>query len=139
MNKTICFFFLMTLFFLQTGCNEKTSSIKSISIDFPHGETRLLVRRNGEAFLLYGALPQHQKVKNSTFDVDELYKQLQTRLHDNVPREKWPNPKSKAGMVTINFDNKVEKVYLIFDEAEFAERLFNKAKKNIVGQIPEFF
>jgi len=129
----------MTLFFLQTGCNEKTSSIKSISIDFPHGETRLLVRRNGEAFLLYGALPQHQKVKNSTFDVDELYKQLQTRLHDNVPREKWPNPKSKAGMVTINFDNKVEKVYLIFDEAEFAERLFNKAKKNIVGQIPEFF
>ena len=136
MNKTICFFVLITLFFLQMGCNEKASSIQSISIDFPHGETGLLVRRNGEALLFYCALPQHQKVKNSTFDIDELYKQLQTRLHDNVPREEWPNPKSKAGMVTIDFDNKAKKDYLIFDEEEFAERLFNKAKKNIVGQIP---
>ena len=136
MNKTICFFVLTTLFFLQMGCNGKTSSIQSISIDFPHGETRLVVRRNGEALLFYGALPQHQKVKNSTFDIDALYKQLQTRLHDNVPREKWPNPKSKAGMVTINFDNKAKKDYLIFDEEKFAERLFSKAKMNIVGQIP---
>lgn len=126
----------MTVFLLQMRCNEKTSSIERISIDFPHGETRLLVRRNGEALLFYGALAQHQKIKNSTFDVDELYKQLQTRLHDNVPREEWPNPKSKAGMVTINFNNKAKKDYLIFDEEEFAERLFNKAKKNIVGQIP---
>ena len=83
--------------------------------------------------MFYGALPEHQKVKNGTFDIDELYEQLKTRLHDNAPREEWSKPQSKAGMVTINVAGKAEKDYLIFDEEEFAEHLFNKARKNIVG------
>ncbi len=136
MNRTICFFILMALFFMQMGCDEKNSSIERISMDFPHGETRLLVQKNGDAFLFYGALPQSQKVKNSVFNIDELYTQLQPRLHDNVPREKWPNPNSKSGMVTITFDNNEQRDYLIFDEEEFADRLFNKAKNNIVGKRP---
>ncbi len=135
-NKVICYFVLIALVFLQTGCNEKTSSIESISIDFPHGETRLLVRSSGEAFLFYGELPYCQKVRNNTFDIIVLYKQLQTRLHDNVPREKWPNPNSRAGMVIIDFDNATRKDFLIFDEEEFAKHLFNKAKENIVGHTP---
>jgi hypothetical protein len=112
---------------------------ESIIMDYPLGKTRLHVRRNGEAFLFYGALPQYQKIKKGIFDIDELYKQLKTRLHDNVPREEWPNPQSKAGMVTINVAGKAEKNYLIFDEEEFAEHLFNKAGKNIVGQVQKRF
>ena len=136
MKRTVYYLVLMTLFLLQAGCNDNISSIESISIDFPHGETRLLVQKNGDAFLFYGALPQSQKIKNSVFDIDELYTQLQPRLHDNVPREKWPNPTSKSGMVTITFDNNEQRDYLIFDEEEFADRLFNKAKNNIVGKRP---
>lgn len=135
-KKTLGFLALMFLFSVQIGCNAETRSMESISIDFPHGETRLLVRRNGDAFLFYGAVPQSQKVKNGVFDIDELYKQLRTRLHNKVPREKWPNPDSRAGMVTVQFDSTAKKDYLIFDEAEFTERLFKKAKQNIVGHAP---
>ena len=136
MKKYIRFAALMAVLILVvTGCKEETGSIESISIDFPHGETRLLVQRNGDAFLFYGALPQHQRIKNGTFDIDELYKQLQGRLHDNVPREKWPNTRSRAGMVQIRFQGKYKRDYLIFDEEVFTDRLFSKARKNIVLQI----
>ena len=136
MKKTICYFVLLLLSFLQAGCNKDNSSIESIIMDYPHGETRLHVRRNGAALLFYGARPEHHKVKNGTFDIDELYEQLKTRLHDNIPREEWPNPRSKAGMVTIDVASKAEKVYLIFDEEEFTEHIFYKARQNIVGQVP---
>lgn len=136
MNKYIKFATLMAVLILSvTGCKEEASSIESISIDFPHGETRLLVQRNGAAFLFYGALPNHQKIKNGTFDIDELYEQLQGRLHDNVPREKWPNPRSSVGMVQIRFQGNYKRDYLIFDEEVFADRLFSKARKNVVLQI----
>ncbi len=136
MKKYIQFAALMAVLILVvTGCKEEAGSIESISIDFPHGETRLLVQRNGDAFLFYGALPQRQRIKNGTFDIDELYDQLQGRLHDNVPREKWPNPRSRAGMVQIRFQGKYKRDYLIFDEEVFTDRLFSKARKNLVLQI----
>ncbi len=136
MKRTAYYLVLMTLFLLQAGCNDNISSIESISIDFPHGETRLLVRRNGEALLFYGALPQHQTIRNGTFDIDELCKQLQPRLHENAPREERPNPASEYGMVQIRLKDKSEKTYLIFSEEDFAEQLFSKAKRNIIGQMP---
>lgn len=118
------------------GCQNGARSMESISLDYPYGETRLLVQRSGESFLSYGALPQRQTIKNGTFDIDELYGQLRERLHENIPREKWPNPKSKAGMVKIRFKDKGEKDYLIFDEEAFTERLFAKARNNVVIQAP---
>lgn len=136
MDRYINLAALMVLLILAgTGCKEDASTIESISIDFPHGETRLLVQRNGEAFLFYGALPQHQKIKNGTFDIDELYEQLQERLHDNVPREKWPNLQSRAGMVQIRFHGKHQRDYLIFDEEVFTDRLFTKARTNVFLQM----
>lgn len=112
------------------GCSEKIGSIQSISIDYPHGETRLVVQKNGEALLYYGALPRHQKIKNGSFDVDALYKQLRPMLHSNVPREEWPDPKSVAGMVIIRHDNNIQSEHLVFDAEEFTERLFNEARNN---------
>ena len=61
MCRRIYFIALMILLVTWiVGCEEERSSIESISIDFPHGETRLLVERNGEAFLYYGALPSYK-------------------------------------------------------------------------------
>jgi len=136
MKKRICCFVLILSSILQIGCNKNNSSIERIVIDYPHGETRLHIWRSGEALLFYGARPQHQEIRSNTFDFEELYKQLKTRLHDNIPREEWPNPQSTAGMVTITLSDKSETDYLIFDEEELADRLFSKAKKNIVDQIP---
>jgi hypothetical protein len=115
---------------MQAGCSQKAGAIESIHFSYPMGETALLVRSNGESSLFYGALPQHQMIKQGIFDVDELNDQLKTRLHDNVPREEWPDPKSEAGMVNILFENGTKKAYLIFDEQVFAEQLFRKAREN---------
>ena len=118
---------------LPGGCSLNSRLIESISIDFPHGETRLVVWKNGEAALFYGARPQHEVVKTGVFNVQDIYKQLRQRLNPNVPREDWPDPKATAGMVQIRLKNKRESAYLIFDEKEFMEELFIRARQNIVG------
>ena len=125
---------IVTLSIVLMGCAVKSSSIDMLSIDYPNGEARLLVQRDGKASLFYGALPQQQIVRKGTFDIDDLYKQLEGRLHDNVPREKWPNPKSTFGMVKIRFRDGRLKDYLIFDEGQFTTLLFEKARKNTVDQ-----
>jgi hypothetical protein len=130
---------LMILFITSiVGCGKERNPIESISIDFPHGETRLLVERSGEAFLYYGALPSYQEVRSGTFDTEILYKQLETRLHDNVPREKWLNPKAIAGMVIIAYKDQSQEDYLIFDE-EYAEQLFREARENILKEGSPLF
>ncbi len=134
MNKRINFIALMILLITGiVGCKEDRNPIESISIDYPHGETRLLVERSGEAFLYYGALPSFQKVRSGTFDTEILYKQLETRLHDNVPREEWSNPRATAGMVIIAYQDQSEEDYLIFDE-QYAEQLFREARENILDK-----
>jgi hypothetical protein len=120
-----------------TACADNTSSIEMIIMDYPHGETRLYVERNGQARLSYGSHPQFQVVQAGTFKIDDLYQQLQPRLHDNVPREEWPDQKSVAGMITITYQDKTNKDYLIFDAKEFAEEIFNKARKNRLDPDPE--
>lgn len=133
-KRWLCLAVLALCYLLSEGCNNDSHVIESISIDFPHGETRLVVWKNGEAALFYGALPQHNVVKTGIFDVENLYKQLQLRLHRNGPREEWPNPTSTSGMVQIKFKDKGNKDYLIFDEKAFAEELFSKARLNFVGK-----
>ena len=131
------FISVIIIFILITGCLQKSSLIERISIAYPYGESRLLVQRNGDAFLFYGALPQHEKIRNGTFDIDELYRQLKGHLHDNVPREDWPDPESIAGMVTITFTDETMISYLIFDEKKFATIIFDKARKNITEHLPK--
>ena len=122
--------FVISAFFLLTAsCN--AASIKTISIDYPHGTDRLLVRANGEATLFYGALVG-KAVKPGTFTVDGLYNQFKDRLHKNVPREMWPNPRAIAGMVQIRFVDGTQKDYLIFDDEELAKEIFRRAGENVV-------
>lgn len=119
---------------LLAGCSINSRVIESISIDFPHGETRLVVWKNGEAALFYGARPQHETVRAGIFNVQDLYKQLQPRLNRNTPREEWPNPNATPGMVQIRFKDNGNRDFLIFNEKELAEELFKKARQNIIGK-----
>lgn len=127
---------LVALCFLLNGCSEGDRSIKSVIIDFPHGETRLVVWSNGKASLFYGALPQSETIRTGTFDVEELYERLRPRLHRSGPREEWPDPHATYGMVQVKFEDESERDYLIFNERGLAEELFGKAKQNIVGKRP---
>ena len=121
----------------MTACSDNARSMEMIIMDYPHGDTRLHVERSGQTRLAYSSLPRFQEVKANTFNLDDLYQQLSPRLHKNVPREEWPDPKSVAGMVTIVYKDKTEKVYLIFDAKEFAEEVFNKARENRLNPDPE--
>jgi hypothetical protein len=136
MNTSLKLFSFLAMLFIITGCNKNDNSIERIIMDYPHGESRLLVERDGETLLFYGAGSSIKKVKDGTINIDELYKQLQERLHENIPRENWPDPASTAGMVTIQYKDNTEQDYLIFDEEEFAEGLFSKVRENVVGSAP---
>jgi hypothetical protein len=61
-----------------SGCQPETETAESISLDFPNGETRLLVRRRGEARLFYAALPESLMLKSGVLDFDVLVGQLKT-------------------------------------------------------------
>ena len=80
--------FLGVLILLMTGeCGANANQVTSMIMDFPHGETRLLVNRDGTAYLFYGALPQHEVVRPNTFELDELFSELQDKIHPNAPME----------------------------------------------------
>ncbi len=136
LHWTTCLLMAMMLGPCLDGGTAARAAMTGIIIDYPHGATSLRVCYNGEAYLFYGALPRYQRVRNHTFDMAELYRQVQDKLYDNAPRQTWPQPKATAGMVTINFDDKPSESYLIFDQEEFAEALFTKARENIVDHIP---
>jgi hypothetical protein len=119
---------------LLVGCNTVSGSVTSVSLDFPHGETRLLVQRDGDTRLYYGELPAYKAVKNGTFDIDELFNQLQTRIHKVVPAEERPTGQP-YGMVTFGFSDGSTRDHLIYDEP-FAEDLFATAQANLVDAAP---
>ena len=108
--------------------------VTHISLDFPHGETRLVVRRDDTALLLYGALPRSQVVRRGTFDIDVVFQALQSRVHDVVPAERRPVGQA-YGMVTFRFSDGSEQHHFIYDGA-FAEALFQRARANVVGTDP---
>lgn len=127
-----CVLVIFLALLTSAGDDLGSRSITVISMDFPHGETSLVVKRNGEAFLYYGGRPQGAVIKRGTFNIDRLYRQLRRRLHPVVAAEERPNPTAKYGMVTIFYKNKSEKSYLIYDR-KFAESVFEKARNNLVG------
>lgn len=116
------------------GCGAPSNPVTSIVMDFPYGETRLLIQRDGEARLFYGALPQSQIVKPGTFDIDEIAAELQPRLSKVVPAEERPLGQP-YGLVTLEFTDGSRQDYLIYDGA-FADELFQTARENVVGSDP---
>ena len=117
---------------IVSACDTEPSPVTAIIVDFPHGALRLLVQRDGETRLFYGALPTHRAVKSDTFNIDDLFRQLQPRLHDNVSAENRPIGQP-YGMVTIEFNDGSGQDYLIYDEA-FAAELFQTACANLLEE-----
>ena len=132
MNRKVACWALLLLGL--AGCGGQSARLQSLSLDYPHGGTRLLVQRSGEAALFYGARPHFQKIKAQTFEIDALYGQLEPLLYANRPREEWPDPKATAGMVVIIYDDREKESYLILDQQEFADRLFERARAAIADQ-----
>jgi hypothetical protein len=123
----------MTLYALIfSACNTDAPLVTAITIDFPHGALRLIVQRDDETSLLYGALPTYRTVHSTTFNIDDLFQQLQPRLHDNVPAENRPIGEP-YGMVIIDFSDDSEQDFLIYDET-FAVGLFRAACANLVQE-----
>jgi hypothetical protein len=121
---------------MLSGCNTDVRSVTWMTLDFPHGALRLVIQRDSDIRLFYGALPAYQAVKNGTFDIDEVFHQLQTRLHDVVPAENRPIGQP-YGMATLEFSDGSKQDYLIYDGV-FAEELFKVACANIVVEDEDF-
>lgn len=120
-----------------SGCHKVINQINHISIDFPHGETRLHVNNKGEASLYYGALPKALKIKRGAFDIQTIYKNLQSRVEPVVTNDKM-KPGISYGMVTISFNDNRKIDYFITDR-EFAKELFQMARDNLIDKEQRFF
>jgi hypothetical protein len=122
------FAFAIVMALAVSGCQPETETAESISLDYPYGETRLLVRRGGEARLFYAALPESLMLKSGVFDFDVLMGQLEPRLHDVVTGDLVAG--RPFGIVTVNYRNRSSGDYFLYD-GEFAEALFLTACLNL--------
>jgi len=125
---------LLLFLLVAAGCRKSDPSVDWITLDFPYGETRLHVERDGDARLFYGALPQSQGIDDDTFDIDTLYEELQTRIHEVVPAENRPL-NQPFGSVAFGYTDGSSEEYLIYD-GDYAEGLFEIARGKIVGEFP---
>ncbi|MFW2373290.1 MAG: hypothetical protein ACN4GM_09220 [Gammaproteobacteria bacterium] len=112
------------------GCTTKANRI---SLDFPQGELRLLVQRIGDTLLFYGALPKPQAIPSGIFDIDELFTQLQTRLHEVVSTEKRPLGQPYAA-VTIWLNDGGSRAYILYD-GDYAGEIFKQACQHRVREV----
>jgi len=115
---------------ILSACNTDIPVVTRIIVDFPHGALRLLVQRDDKVRLFYGELPTSRAIQNSIFNIDDLFQQLQPRLHDVVSAENRPIGQP-YGMATIEFSDGSEQDYLIYD-GTFAVELFKAACANIL-------
>jgi hypothetical protein len=121
---------LLWLTALDAAVAQSPRPVRHISLDFPHGELRLLVDRDGPSQLFYAAAPLGREVIAGTFEIDTLRGQLTSRLLPVSAAETRP-PGQVFGMVTLGFGGGDNEQYLIVDQA-FAARLLTRACANLV-------
>jgi hypothetical protein len=106
-----------------------TVSVGKISLDFPHGELRLLVDRDGPSQLFYAAAAFGREVAAGVFDIDTLRTQLAPRLLPVTAADTRPAGQV-FGTVSLWFAPGKTDEYLIADQA-FAEGLLQRACANL--------
>jgi hypothetical protein len=123
---TIVFLFLIMV--SLPACQPDSGIVESVSLDFPYGEARLLIRRGGEARLAYAELPDSLLVQYSIFNFDALMDQLQPRLYEVVTGDRVAG--RPFGTATLDYQNGSTRDYFMYD-SEFAEGLFLTACRNL--------
>ncbi len=118
----------LTAVLALAACQAETDRVESVSLDFPYGESRLLVRREGNARLFYGALPQSLTVREGTFDINRLMTDLRPRLQEVVTGNRVAG--RPFGTASLTFEDGSARDYFLYDGA-FAEGLFVTACRNV--------
>ena len=112
------------------ACQTETERVESVSLDFPYGESRLVLRREGNARLFFAALPESLIVREGTFDIDRLMTDLRPRLQEVVTGDRVAG--RPFGTVSLTFEDGSPRDYFLYD-GEFAEGLFVTACRNVAS------
>jgi hypothetical protein len=116
-------------------------SVDSISIEYPTGQSVLIVDRDGRARLVQvgqitGGVAEpntEQAVRRGAIDIDWLYHNLMGKLVDTWDEDKRID--QRVGVVRIFFNDDTSGTFHIYD-AEFAEEVFALARANLVDEVP---
>jgi hypothetical protein len=118
----------LTAVLALAACQTRTERVESVSLDFPYGESRLVIRREGSTRLFYAELPESLLVREGAFDIDRLMDDLRPRLQDVVTGDRVAG--RPFGTVSLTFEDGSARDYFLYDSA-FAEGLFVTACRNI--------
>lgn len=78
--------FAVTCLASGSGAFAQVEATPTISIAMPHGGCRLVVARNGNASIGYGAMPRQVRVESGTFDFDQLITLLRKKSYPQTER-----------------------------------------------------
>jgi hypothetical protein len=123
---------MVLLFFLVplSACQPDSGAVEDVSLDFPYGEARLLVRRGGTARIFYAQLPESLLVKDGVFGFDALMEQLQPRLFEVVTGDRVAG--RPFGTATLAYADGSTRDYFFYD-SDYAETLFVTACRNLAA------
>lgn len=123
---------LMTLS-INTLADDK-DEICVFIMDFPIGYERIHLRKNGDAFLLFGASPKVKTLTQGLFSISDIHSRIKDKLESNLPRELRSKPDATYGMVTIFDCSGSKESYLVTGIDALAENIFKTANNNIVSE-----
>jgi hypothetical protein len=92
---------LLAFGLLFAACRPTSADVIAIALGFPHGETYLVVQREGDARLGYGAMLGNP-VRGDAFDIDQIFDDLQESLQPVEPAGNRPFDQP-YGMVTFSY------------------------------------
>ncbi|PCJ31037.1 MAG: hypothetical protein COA90_07595 [Gammaproteobacteria bacterium] len=128
------FLIALLIFIAPISWAEEHLDLERFTMDYPHGQNSISVSRTGEAHTYYGSGYKAKTLKKGVFTAAALYEAFSPHLHNNVPREQWPNSDAVYGMVTLRYSDGSETSYLIFNLNVMTERVFEKANRHIVKE-----
>ncbi|WP_289282063.1 hypothetical protein [Methylophaga sp. UBA5088] len=105
-------------------------------MDYPHGETRIQISSNNDAYLFYGAIPKYKKIKAGVFELQQVYELLKPHLQKNLPSNERPCPDAIYGMVVILYSDNTQESFLIYNLEEVTSTIFEMADNNVIEVGP---
>lgn len=99
----------------------------ALTFDMPYGGCRLLVYRDGSAYLTYGALPVFVAIAPGSFDAAALTAEFRSRIAVSRDRQQMPEPNGSLRFAGHG-ENDGEDLW--FNNTEFAQSLFDRALKH---------